>query len=486
MFGRIQQYFPSESKASRDSSSIAAKLLSSLEEATDINVQNAIANKRNNLSPEAGKWPCFYHQILDSLPIQELFYGSTVGTFTLLADGLELEQVSTIDLLLAHEPTRITVTETDIESIQYIEDSIVVSQPENSYLWIVISESTHYDNAADINTSGNHCIYISGYDYWYNELKEKLIISDDGTYRSKYKYSNISKIESEGFNGRIDAYNYKPDTFTKLDLPIVVSREETPALIGIEDNALAIYSSPHGNGSLYRRDGVVHQEQYIEEIPLHLDIDGEDIISCTVDPYSRKFICLSDTKLSWFTLDNIGFSAATENDSLITFVELQPLSNYAKLDRTEYLWTKFIRVRELIGKIYIKRISPTGTVRYIDTDLQTWTATETGISSVNWKDFRISTTYDELGTWEYHIYTTSKSGLTRYVTQVKVIDITPLISLDHGIEDPSHIWFEDRTLYIKDNNNLIYQVDELIDCFLLDPLHATIYTLHNYEGIEVT
>ena len=201
---------------------------------------------------------------------------------------------------------------------------------------------------------------------------------------------------------------------------------------------------------------------------------------------SAGMIHIYDTSLPDFSVSQL--STQISNDP---YMRIDPLNPFAVYGDTEKLFTSLFRPRWPVLYAIIKRVSPTGVVRYLQSD-NTWDVTSAELSNnlvqnpFNWQEITFETEYDEIGQWEYWVTCKTTNDATINYTAVMAGSLTALVSLDSEISNPTSISFDRKDqLQIGDGTDL-YRFSLHKDCFLPRDETNQIVLRENYSAIEVT
>ncbi len=514
---RLSNRFPLWTKVRNDPSSMGSRLLETFAEGLEENsitvkrlVEDITLSKRN-----LGR-SFLYEVILDDEdalePVEtasgyEWVYPTISGVTGILE--YPVEKVNTLTDLLMSFPTRLTLDSSLVSGSRIVWQSIdpftynLIPYPER--LWIRIEDSTFYVNKTvhtDRDKSGRASVRIEGIDYDYNEFTEVLNISDDGIYITANAFRSVTLIIVEGLNGTVTitagpvAEPFELDPFRVMVLDDLEGPLKIQLLSGL--NSFVTYKADRFKlGRQYRRPGIdiLENAEDLADLLL-LDSDGNN--------YEAIDLAVSPANTYLYVLDNLGrihiydhslpeFTAPITKETSTSYVQLEALRPYAKYFTTEYLWTRFERLRFPISWITIKRIAPDNTVEYLQSDKTSWAGTEAKISYnvqgkntiEQWSDFRFETMYNQTGLWEYVLTVKTQVDQTVYVTVVSCGALTATSSLDTGVTSPQSLYFGDTGQLIVDTGTTAYIFNEHVDKYVIEERSNHIFLSDNYDSIRV-
>lgn len=513
---RLANRFPLWTKVRSDPSSMGSRLLQTFAEGLEENsitaqrlVENLVLGKRS-----VGRG--FLHEIIlegdDVLVPSETASGYEweypVVTGTVGADVFTVEKLDTLTDMLCSFPTRFSTEKSSSHGSRVIwESSAPYTYSALDYvdrLWVKVEGSTSFVNKSlkrDREKSGIAAITILGVDKSHNTFSEVITIVDDGVYVTSFAFMQVTEILYEGFNGTVTVTLGPDDLPFELDpyRVLVFDDMEGPLKLELESGALSYVTyvaDRFKTGKQYRRPGIETLNNEEAQISLLLqDSDGVE--------YEALSIAVSPNNTYLYSLDTLGrvhvhdhtmpeFIAPAANDTVASYMDIVPLAPYARFGRTEYLWTRFSRMRYPIAWIQIKRTSPLGTVSYLQSD-KTWGVSVTNINyplqakaALNqWKDFRFSTEYDETGTWEYELTTKSTVDTTVFVVSVCCASLVANVTIDTEMVGLSSLYFDDNGYLVVDTGTVAYFLNEHVDKYIIDEELSHIWLSDEYDSIEV-
>lgn len=433
-------------------------------------------------------------------------------------EDIEPTRYETLEDALSSPPTRLELQEVvdssaSLETLIWsTEDEITYNDfPRASRVYIEVSNSEIYNRktiVTDRMFTNNTEITIFGKDINLNPIKEHIKINDDGSYISKYIFSSIQKISYEGFNGDINVYWTSSELTELNDIWSIAStmENEGPLFLTYRNSESSGYLQFNTKlplqGNEYRRPGVNVSDFEInvlisEAVLLDIEEDDIEIVSFAINP--------EDTYL--YVLDSVGyihiyehkpgnFEILSLNSSLSTdsTIRIQPDNYYPSLESEDYLWTRHERLRSLVSSVIIKRISPTGVVRYLQADKSWGAVTYSHRGTLNrtnaessWTDFRFSTTYDEIGQWEYYCIATTEDGVDTSGCAVLVDSLIAMSSLDSGLSEVVGIGFSRENYLELITNDGIVLFSIARDAYIIDTnLQRLIFVESDYSSVEVS
>lgn len=513
---RLTNRFPLWTKIRKDPSSMGSRLLDTFAEGLE---ENAITAQRLVEDITLGKRNLgrsfLYEMVLDGDDVLEPVQGSngysweypsltgSVGETTYAVSRAD----SLATLMMAY-PTRVN----ELKSIAATNRLVWLSSTPFDYgtiptperLWVVITGSTFYVDKTPHkhhDKSGLAAIRIRGIDPNYNEFTETLNLRDDGIFITSFAFREVLEVTREGFDGTVQisagptTLPYEPDPFRVL----VLEDLEGPLQLKLEtdiDGSFVTYQTNRFKlGRQYRATGT-ETVNNVEEL-------GSFLLKDSIDrSYTAVSMAISPANTYLYVLDDIGtihihdhglpeFLPPTVTDTITTYVEIETLNPYAKYGRTEYMWTRFARMRFPLSWLEIKRITPSAVVEYLQAD-HTWSATPYKQTLVpvgrakfdQWVDYRFSTEYTETGVYEYIATARTAVDQTVFSTQVYCGDMTAVASI--AAVSGNIVYFADNGNLVIDDGAELHYFEEHVDQYIIDEQSSRIWLSDSYDSVEVT
>ena len=514
---RLTNRFPLWTKLRRDPSSMGSRLIETFAEGLE---ENSITTRRMTEDLTLGKrnlGRSFLHEIiLDGEDIMEpeatangyeWIYPTLTGTVDVT--DYEIDKVDSLTDLLMAFPTRFSLANTLTSGSRTVWQSsspyTYGDLPYPERLWILIEDSTSYvnkTNTRDREKSGLTALLLIGIDEDYNEFREVVNISDDGIYITMNAFREVTEIIPEGFNGTITVTAGPVDEPYELDpyRVLVMDDLEGPLKLVLTSGAASYITYKADRfklGRQYRRPGidVLENAEDLADLLLLDDTETQYIVTDLAVNPANTYLYVLDSAGTVHVYDHglPEFVAPATNDTTTTYVELSAVRPYSKYGETEYLWTRFERMRFPISWIKIKRIAPDGTTEYLQPDKSTWNATVAQISYPiqgrnsfeQWKDFRFSTVYNQTGAWEYTVTAKTEVDTTVYATTVFCGALTATVSISTGLAGLTMIYFGDNGLLTVDDGTNAYQFSEHFDKYIIDERESHIWLSDTYDSVLV-
>lgn len=528
---RLANRFPGWTKIRRDPSSVGQRLLSVFADYFDLNTIESIKirDEFRILKPSLGVAALYSIQLDASDQIKTtptagggsnpIYHTSVVGTHP-TEGNITLKRDENIEDLLFGPPTRISLVSTIPYTTLTIWDStapeVFNEIVEPNYLYVNVFNSTKYNLktiSSDHFFSGFHGIFIEGRDQNNIQIREKLEIPDDGYFKTKHIFSEVSKVEIDGFDGQVTIHlvpDQTPWATPRIVDPFrlaVLEDDEGPLHISIEQE-LAVgntvsylrYFTPRLKLGEEYRDGsgeIIGNEEEISEAAL-LDSSSNplDIISIAISPDTARLYALSRTGIIYiYDLSTPVFLPPAGGDrTRYAPIEIRPLQHTTRWWSTMRLFTWFAFPKKPILSVKIKRVSPSGTIEYLQADKVTWSTTEFEFTTDpvgklpedSWQDFQFDTTFEEFGQWDFYAISRTQSETSTYHTAVQVASLKPLVSFDSTVTNPIGIYFsENGNLKIWDASN-IYEFSQHRDSYVADPTRQQLIIREAYNSVTVT
>jgi hypothetical protein len=451
----------------------------------------------------------------DFFPTTRSISGGITYTYPdLVGDAISLSQVDTLEDMIYGMPTRMEAVE-DVESTSYLvwdSDSPTVfnSIPDAQALYVLITDSDEWLKKTESRNPlfGEVAfIRITGVDI--NDIIQSEVLSpkDDGLYRGSCFFKEVTAVETEGWTGRTRVYWSSANQSTHTDPYKVVVFEDFEAPLkyqmslntvdGTEYSFLSIIGQRFNNGVDYRRPNVedMESEEELTKLVLLDDAGAE---------YSYVDFCLSSFNSFLYVLDDTGkvhvydvslpnFTVSQLSTSLSAdpYMRVDPLNPYPVFGDTEKLFTSLFRPRWPVNYVIIKRVSPTGVTRYLQSD-KTWGVGSAQLTSglvqdpLLWQEITFESEYDEMGQWEYWVTCATEHDSTVNYTAVIAGSLTASISLASGVASPLSLSIDRKDqLQIGDGSD-VYRFSLHKDCWIPRDETNQIVLREEYSSIEVT
>lgn len=434
---------------------------------------------------------------------------ATLGTLT-------LTRVDNYDDFLLSLPFRINVEMLKGYSTLVVWDSTNATSlydmaiPER--LYITVDNSTIYKRTATSGLySGAHLIKLKGIDENDNAIEENVDILDDGVYFTRNIFKSLTDTpQIDGFDGNV-VIGYKTSSVPyNLDIYRTgYSDQNSGPLKFFFTNYYDSGLTHESNSLTYYINIVKYGEEY--RTGSGLDLENQDILGLVhlLDADENTFeivdCCFSFEDARIYSIDTNGFLHIHESE-LLAFsspnldttaipspIELHPVNRYARYLAEEIMFTYHARMTEPIKQVIIKRVSPTGIVRYLQSD-KTWGASSHTFTGAllqvrpenSWNDLTFTNEFDEYGQWDFYITTVLESGSYTTHTGVMVANLVASKSFDTELADLAGIFSgKDGKIIIYDEDTF-YEINQHFDIYLADPEKQQLFFREEYRGIEVT
>jgi hypothetical protein len=515
---RIVNNFPLWTKVRTDPSSLGYRIASVFAEYNDAFLLNLRKNQQDfNLNTKSLGFEWLWSIELEESDFvtNEVSRGGLLNyTFnkSVTADdahdsGIELTRKLIFEDFLFSEPTRLVQTETiaieditiwDSDNPTVLND---ISYPE--FLAIRVYNSTTYNKntqQSDRLFNNKALVLLEGFDINLKPIKEVVNITDDGIYSTYNIWSSFSALPKiVGFDGKVLISYKTPDAEFVVDpyRIAVLTDVEGPLHLFLEDEHL-VYATPRfKSGVTYRNGSVVVDNTEVLGYQKLMDDSSVAItpVDIAINPRNGYLYALDDdAHIHVYDHGLSRFTQLQENsetkDNLLSLI---PLQRYVKLDSVERLWTHHQFVRENIYTAVIKRISPTGTINYLQSD-KTWgvgTYSFSGeanakLPELSWQDFVFENEYDDYGQWDFYITTTSATGTKVFQTSVLCDSLEAIVSIDLETIDQLALFFsQDARLTTYDGVNFHF-FKELFDFYYLDPETQRMFFVSDYDNVEIS
>lgn len=516
---RIANRFPHWSKVRRDPSSLGQRTISTFAETLEVMQANQY---RLSWEMHPSKFWLGLGAIYtidleeeDYFPTARSVSGGIKYTYPdVFGDSLELEQVETYEDMIYGVPTRIELAETLDFTDYLIWDSEAAetynAMPDAQRLWVLITDSDEWIKKTESRNplfEGSAFIRITGIDI--NDLERVEVINpkDDGLWRCSYLFKEVTAVETEGWTGRTRVYWANANQETLTDPYKVIVLEDFEAPLQYELSTTVVDATTHTlltyKGQRFK-DGTRYRRPNVE------DMDSEEQLTSLIlydgagQPFNYADYCISDFNGLLCVLDDAGVvhvydanlpdfapSQLTTEVSSDPYMRIEPLNPFAIYGATEKLFTSLFRPRYPVVSATIKRVSPSGVVRYLQADL-TWGVSSallgggSSLSSFGWQELTFETEYDEVGQWEYWVTCRTAKDSTVNYTAVMVGALTAAVSLDTELAGLTSVSFDRKDQLQVSDGASIYRYTLHKDCWLPREETNQIITRETYAEVEVS
>lgn len=516
---RIANRFPHWSKVRRDPSSLGQRVVSTFAETLEVVEANQFRMdwEIHLCKPWLGPGQIYTVDLeeADFFPSARGNSGGLTYTYpTVVGDALSCAQSDTFEDMIYGVPTRISAIE-DFASTSYLvwdsdAPTVYTNPPDAQVLWILITDSDEWlSRTATRNPlfEGSAFIRIVGKDI--NDLDRTEIVNprDDGLWRTSHFFKEISSIEFEGWTGRVRVYwsaanqevltdPYKTLVFDDFEAPLQYEMSTT-VVDAITYSVLTYRGQRFKIGAEYRRPNVEDTESEEELTSLMLLDDAGDpftYVDFAISDFNSFLYVLDDTGMVHVydtTLPDFVVSQLSTEISTDAYMRVEPLNPYAVYGATEKLFTSLFRPRYPVSYAIIKRVSPTGVVRYLQGDL-TWGAgsyqlvSASTLNKLGWQELTFSTEYDEMGQWEYWTTCQTTKDATVNYTAVIAGSLGAEISLDTAVVAPLSLSFDRKDQLQVGDATDVYRFQLHKDCFIPREETNQIILREDYTAVEVT
>lgn len=434
---RLANGYPPWSRIRKDPSSVGQRLLSCFADIYDsLGAERVLLSESFKLFSERKGTSSLYWVNLEEEDffVQSGYLGYTYPTVTgTLSDGTSITLTRSEDSsdFFAGVPTRISSfkTETIVPLIWQSSSPSTYNKPKSPCrIGVTVSGSTHFKTTnKDKGFGGYHIVIIKGYDENHNFITDGIRIEDDGTYKTEQIYSEVTSIDTDGFNGTVTVFveefypiylydKFHPAVSQEFDGPLFVRAftESTNNHVGLE-----LYTKKMRSGEEYRRDkhanvfDPIDLEEIIDQ-QMMLDPSGAiySVTDYTISPIDGRLWTLSSTGDVYIHDNTIApFGVPTANQSSRVAVEIVPDTHRIALNETVNLWTWYRHLYGPVKKLFVKRIDPAGTVTYLQSDKTTWSSSvhyfqgdleNSKTPEESWNDIRFKTTATAIGEWHFY------------------------------------------------------------------------------------
>lgn len=532
---KLAKNFPAWTRVRWDPSSMGQRWFAPFAKAVDTQVQEQVKRREAHSLLQRAIGTGLVHKILlDDQDLTEVTintngtrtwaeHSSVVGTwdgqdYTLeMAENLEDLVHSVPDVLYLKESKEITnrLVYSRIDGTE----TLIDDYQEPHVLVVHVQDSTNYyrrQPRRNPRASGYHRIILTGRDINYQAVTEALDIPDDGVWQTTNIFTQLQDVDVTGLDGDVRIYLYDAQDYVHDPYKIVSTDEtEGPLHLRLRDNDdldqsyLQYFTSVIKSGALYRDgangfiapisedDRVFDNEETQWEQHL-LDDEGTPIIprDLAVNPQTgRLYILDEDSSVHIYEhgLAPFGPPSLQSELTLAEYLRIQPIKSWCLLGETLRLFTSFSQMRYPLLSVTLKRISPTGVVRYLQAD-RTWGAgtysfdqssKADGSAADSWSDIGFDATLDELGQWEFYSVVDTRFDQTVSYTGVMVDGLQALRSFETDIADPIAIYFDHGCNLVLGEALEFHVLGERINKYLPDYQNHELLLRDEFDSVEV-
>ena len=433
---------------------------------------------------------------------------------TVVGDSITLTRYDYLADLLSLAPSRFGTTVIDTATLQVWSSSAPTTYVDlavEGYLFISVENSENFYRKTartNVDKSGRHQVVLTGTDQNDVEFVEYLQIPDIGYYQTQNVFKTLTNVFYEGFDGdvTVSLAPVSPDWIQDPMRVLVAFDNEGPLqyklsnrTYGGDPYAHVVYQTSRIKlGELYRKSGLEDVSNFEEEHELLLLNEAGDSYTATamcVSPINGKLYVLGSTGYVYIYEPVLpAFLPLSVEETLESYIEIHPETHYTYMGATQKLWTYHARLRHAIGGVRIRRVSPSGTTRYLQVDKATWGAspyTFAGPSSqvpeLSWQDFNFDNLYDEIGQWEFYTEVDSGDATTIYGTAVQIAALSPEAEISNGIIDANGAFIDHNGKFcLSRTSNKIYRYPQILDGYVADPESQLLIMAHSYTDIKVS
>lgn len=516
---RIANNFPRWSKARRDPSSMAQRLLTTVAELSeDQQITNKwISEHADPLSYRIGT-AHLYSVELDADDQFSISYDSTGQSYYQLHTTVEgtdgsgtrtLTNVETIEDMLYAVPDRLTLWKSESYSTAtvYSAGTISTGWPTERLLVEVTGSTDYYPKNRDENLrrSDKHRVVITGKDVNHLHVVEVVEIPVDGIYKTKNWFSEVTKVDSEGFDGTVTVKVPVTPSWIVDPYRVLVSENlEGPLMLQANyDGAstkthLSLFTTVFKDATEFLSGGYNPVNNFeLYGYMLLRDSAGVDIevVDLDINPETSRLWALgADGRVHIFDHSLPSFGVPTESlETVNTYIEIHPLRHYEKFGKTSPLYTYFRSVRFSVVDVTIRRKAPDGTEHWLDSN-DVW---QSSASSIPGKEqaktvadsaphIKFETTYDQTGQWEYWCTVRTEFDTTTYYTSVMVPEMRAEVSIASGVASPTGCYFSHNGRFAILDGTTARYYDADADLYIADFNGNRLILRSEYTSVEVT
>lgn len=524
---QIANSFPLWTKARRDPSSVAQRFFGTFSEMleeqtiTSVNVSQDFRLLKKYLG--VGRIWAFglsdedlYPKTSTSPGVSKYSYPTVVGTDSNV-DYTCSRVAEVVEFLHAPPDRLLEVTDFSYSTFQVWNSNsphVTTDPPKPERLCIVVENSTFYSRSnatQDREYTGRHVVQVAGTDENDRKCREYIRILDDGVFYTRNIFKTVTEIVLEGFDGdtivswfaqqnAFETDPYRSAVFDDFEGQLRLSLS-TQVVDSITYSYVEYSSERLKLGEEYRRPSIVAPDntEILAEVVL-LDSSG--------DPYTAIDLAINHETSKLYVLDAQGrlhvydhelstfdYVESADVETPRTHLELVPLRHRVKFGDAEFVYTDFVRNRNGIVKIQIKRLAPDATIEYLQTDKTTWGTTAAWIVAPNpdaqraentWNDFRFSTEYDQVGQWEYSCTTVTSRDTTTSTTAVLASRLVAQRTIDTTVLNPIGMSFSKEGYVAVADATKVYLFEEVADVWLADVRLGQVLLRSQYSQVEVS
>lgn len=521
---RLVNKFPGWSKTRQDPSSMGYRLLSVFADYYDFISAELLKIKEYRDLLKDGLGPPFLYSIQldedDKLTPTTLIGGGVDWTYPTLVEGdaYSLTRVTSLEELFFNVPSRITAVDSTAISNFLIYSSSTpftyATMDTDARLTIVVENSSEYARTATTSNrfaSNAYFIFLEGKDINDIKITEQIEITDDGVYRTKNIFREITDVNRDGFNGDINIYSYTATDYI-TDRYHVGVNEDIEGPLEIHPSTFEYSATTYSIvsyitnliklGTSYRTGTLPDFDNNVLLWEQHLLNDAAatyDLVDIAINPNSTRLYSL-DTAGNIHVYDHSPSSFIGPVDqadlTLDSYIEVQPLKPWARMGETMDLFTWFREPKYAVAGVTVYRIDPNGVKEYLQSvNPSVWaagvfefvtTSPETKLPEKSWQDIKFTTDFTILGQWEFYVIANTVVDNTTSYTGVMVDTLTALTTIATGVATPTSIHFDhDDYLVVTEAANA-YRFKLNSDVYLADPEAQQLFFIEDYTSVEVT
>lgn len=440
---------------------------------------------------------------------------------TVVGDSHGVTRIESLEELYWTVPNRLAVEETVsfanivVATKSYLGTATINALTVPARLKVILSGSTNWFKRTSINNrleTGIHRVILTGYDLNGLYIKEDIDVLDDGSYFTRNIYSELLTIDTQGLDSdiTIHAYNSKTVLEDPFHLAVGVSGIQGPLYLSLSYNAdsstseILYYTSLAKRGEDYK-DGsneIPYNQENLWGQAL-LDSGGNEIqiVDYCFNPNTTRLYALDTTgKIHIYEYNLQSFITPTLQDDLskVSYVDIDASESWTMYNDSLLMFTRFSRPRFPVSSVQIKRISPTGTINYLQAD-KSWSASAysfpgdpnaSGLFENTFRDIVFSSTFNEFGQWEFYCTTNTIHDSTVTFTGVKVDSLIANASIASGVSSGIALnYSDDNYLTITtgtSGNYTLHKIKEYSDVYYADEDTQTLFLREDYSSVSVS